>query len=423
MTKKIKQKIADYGFDDYKIIEIRANEYQLYLLKNGIESKRTVENHYYEITVYADHKSGKERLRGGYRFVYKPATDLTHFLEQAKIACTLVKNRHYSLVDSTRASDVQVFDPRLSKPEEVGEQLADMIRKNSRDDDVYLSSAELYLTQSDVMLMTSTGIEESKRKGYIEVEITLIGHNTKEEQELNFQIERRNIDDLAIERRLSKYKEYTRDMLNVQVPKSGTAAVAFPATDIYDLFSPLIYHSSGQAKDRTISRFTLNERIVEQADNWLTMKSSGILPYGIYTDPFDDDGIPGQEHTIIDHGVFKKYWTTKRFADYLGVAPTGGFKNLIIAPRIEKAFDSDDYYSIIQFSDLSPDPITGDIVAEIRFGYHVLNGKKTPIKGGSVGGNIFDALKHLHFTDDTVFEGQYSGPKSLILRDLSVSGQ
>ena len=139
--------------------------------------------------------------------------------------------------------------------------------------------------------------------------------------------------------------------------------------------------------------------------------------------PFDDDGIPGQEHTIIDQGVFNKYWTTKRFADYLGVAPTGGFKNLVITPGIEKAFDSDDYYDIIQFSDLSPDPITGDLVAEIRFGYHISNGKKTPVKGGSVGGNVFDALKRLHSTDDNIFEGQYLGPKTLVLKDLSISGQ
>ncbi len=423
MIKEIKQSINGYGFDDYKIIEVHSDEYQLYLLKNGIESKRTVQTHYYEITVYANHKSGKDRLRGEYTFVFKPAADLQQLLEQAKIACTLVKNRHYSLVDSTRAADVQVFDPRLSKPKEVGEQLVDIIRKNSSDKHVYLSSAELYLTKSDVILMTSTGIEASKRKGFIEIDITLIGHQAKEEQELNFQIERRNIDDLSIERRLTEYKKYTRDILDVKIPKSGNATVAFPATDIYELLSPLIFHSSGRAKDRAISRFTLNDRIVDEADNSLTMQSSGLLPYGIYTDPFDDDGIPGQEHTIIDQGVFNKYWTTKRFADYLGVEPTGDFKNLVIKPTIKSAFDSGDYYDIVQFSDLSPDPITGDLVAEIRFGYHVLNGKKTPIKGGSVGGNIFDALKHIHFTNDDVFEGQYLGPKNIILKDLSISGQ
>ncbi|MCK4941101.1 hypothetical protein KAS45_03325 [candidate division WOR-3 bacterium] len=423
MIKKIKQKIDEYGFDDHKIIEVHSNENQLYLLKNGVESKRTVESHYYEITVYADHKSGSDKLRGEYTFVYKPTTDLKHFLEQAKLACTLVKNRYYSLLDSTRVSDVQVFDPRLSKPEEIGERLADTICKNSNDSHVYLSSAELYLTKSEVTLITSTGIEACKKKGFIEIDITLIGHKAKEEQELNFQIERRSIDDLCLERRLREYNEYTRDMLNVQVPKSGTATVAFPATDIYELLSPIIFHSSGRAKDRAISRFTLNEKIIDEATNSLTMRSSGILPYGIYTDPFDDDGIPGQEHTIIDAGVFSKYCTTKRFADYLGVEPTGDFKNLVIAPIIKSAFDPNDYYEIIQFSDLSPDPITGDLVAEIRFGYHVLNGKKTPIKGGSVGGNIFDALKHIHFTNDSVFEGQYLGPKSIVLKELSISGQ
>jgi predicted Zn-dependent protease len=153
------------------------------------------------------------------------------------------------------------------------------------------------------------------------------------------------------------------------------------------------------------------------------MKSSGLLPYGLYSDPFDNEGLPGQEHTIIDQGLFKKYWTTKRYADYLKVEPTGAFKNLVIEPDTKMEFDEDDYFEIIQFSDLSPDPVTGDFVAEIRFGYRVKNGRRTPIKGGSAGGNIFTALKSSCFTGKDIFEGNYLGPKALVLKDLSISGQ
>ncbi|KPK63835.1 hypothetical protein AMJ83_05125 [candidate division WOR_3 bacterium SM23_42] len=423
MIQEIKTRILDFGFDDYKIIEVNSKEHQLYLLKDCVEARRTVESHYYEITVYADHRKDGEKLRGEYTFVFKPSDDLSFYLEQAKSACIMIENRYYGLMESTSISTVEVLDPKLSDPGQIGGQLAETLYNSSKGKHVYLSSSEIYLTKSEVTLTTSTGIEVSKVKGLIEIDVTLISSQANREQELNFQIEARSIDGLRLAQRLSEYKEYARDMLNVQLPKNGKAAVAFRSTDIYDLMDPVIFHSSGRAKDQAISRFQLDESIVEKSVNTFILKSSGILPYGIYSDPFDDDGIPGQEHTIIDHGVFKKYWTTKRYADYLGVEPTGGFKNLVIEPVTNSTFDSQDYYDIVQFSDLTPDPVTGDFVAEIRFGYHVKKGKKTPVKGGSISGNLLEAMQRAYFTNDRVFDGRYLGPKSIVLEDLSVSGQ
>ena len=262
MIQKIKTKIHDYGFDDYKIIEVNSNEHQLYLLKDCVEARRTVESHYYEITVFADHTENGRKFRGDYTFVFKPSNDLRFYLEQAKSACTMIKNRYYHLVRSTSISPVEVMDSRLSDPKKTGDQLVETIYKNSKGNHVYLSSAEIYLSKSDVTLTTSTGVDVNKVKGFIEIDLTLIGRQAKHEQELNFQLEGRSMDGLHVAQRLSEYKEYTRDMLNVQLPKNGKTSVAFRATDIYDLMDPVVFHSSGQAKDKAISRFVLDENIV-----------------------------------------------------------------------------------------------------------------------------------------------------------------
>jgi len=423
MMKNLADKIAAHGFADFKVIEVKSNENQLYLLKDRIESKRTIESQYYDITVYADHKSNDEMLRGEYNFIYKPSTDLKFYLEQAKFACSLIKNRYYGLVRTANFSKVELLDPRLENAEAIGIDLTDTIYQSVRDANVRLSSAEIYLKRSEVTLMTSTGIELSKLKDLIEVEITLIGKKGKKEQEMNFHLKRRRIEDLRLQDRIEEHMRHTVNMLNVKVPSSGKADVVFNASDVYGLMSPIIFHSSGKAKDQGMSRFSPNDRIVGQSKNDFTLKTSGIIPFGLYSDPFDDDGIPGQEHTIIDHGIFKKHWTTKRYADYLGVEPTGAFKNLIIEPPPNSVFANDNYYEIVQFSDLSPDPITGDLVAEIRFGYRVQKNKKTPVKGGSVGCNIFEALQNAYFSSDNTFEGHYLGPKTVVLKDLSISGQ
>jgi predicted Zn-dependent protease len=420
---RITEEIKNYGFDDYKTIEINSREHQIYLLRKKTESRRTVETHYYEITVYKKHTAGARKLQGEYTFVYKPGTNLKAYLEQAKLACTMIKNRHYALVETTNITDVEVLDPKLSDPLKTGEELSAIIQESSKGAHVRLSSAELFLRRSVVTLQTSTGIEVSKEKGLIEVEVSLLGRKGKEEQELNFHLQRRSVAHLRLEERLREYCEHTCNMLKVQVPRNGKATVVFLAQDIPNLLTPIVFHSSGQAKDKGISRFTLGEKISQNGGNTFTLKSSGLLPYGLYTEPFDDDGMPGQEHTIIEQGIFKKYWATKRYADYLGVEPTGSFKNVVLEPVINNDCDYDDYYEIVQFSDFSPDPVTGDFVAEIRFGYHIKNGKKIPIKGGSAGGNVFQSLSDLNFSKDNVFEGNYLGPRIFALRNLSISGQ
>ncbi|UCF70382.1 MAG: hypothetical protein JSW49_09325 [candidate division WOR-3 bacterium] len=420
---KIIDRIGRHGFDDYKIREVRSTEYQLYLLKDAIESRRTVESNHFQITVYVNHRVGGKKLRGEYTFEYKPGADLDYYLEQAKSACSVIKNRHYDLAKSSDSSVVQTLDPRLNDPFKLGGQLTETIYRNTKGSNVYLSSAEIYLTKSEIVLRTSTGIEKSKVKGLVEIEVTFISKNRKVEQELNFGIRRRSVEDLRLEQRLTEYKEHSINMLEVQIPKSGRANIAINASDTYKLLSPLIFHSSGQAKDQGISRFVLNGRIVEDAANDFSLKTSGILPFGLYSEPFDGDGIACNEYTLIDKGVFRQYWTTKRYADYLGVKPTGEFKNLIVEPVRSSTIDIDSCYEIIQFSDLSPDPVTGDIVAEIRFGYATIDGRKTPIKGGSVSGNIFQNLKRISFASEDVFEGNYAGPKFLVLKDMSISGQ
>ncbi len=421
--KTIVAQIQNSGFDDYKIIEIESREHQLYLLRDGLEAKRDVASHYYEITVYQNHTGADGDLQGEFTFVYKPGTDLQNYLKQAAIACNMIRNRHYSLINTTVPAQVRVLDPAFSEPEATGDALVEKIYGHSKTRNVHLTSAELYLKRSVVTLSTSTGVEVKKEKGLIELEASLLGRQGDQEQEMNFHIQRRSVDDLRLEERLAEYGMHTRDMLRTEVPQSGKATVVFPVTDLFVLLQPIIFHSSGRAKDKMMSRFKLRERLVDAEANGFTLKSSGLLPYGLYSDPFDDDGIPGQEHTIIDRGVFNKYWTTKRYADYLGVEPTGAFKNAVVEPFIKDPFDTSEYYEIVQFSDLSPDPITGDFVAEIRFGYHVRGSKKTAIKGGSVSGNVFEAVKNLYFSEEKAFEGSYLGPKILALKDLTISGR
>jgi len=426
MLTKIKDRIAAHGFYDFQISRVTKKEHQLYLIRNGVESEREVDSHYYEVTVYLDQKTEAGVFRGAYTFFIKPGEDIDRYLTDARVGAALVKNRPYGLTGPKPFPAVEMLDPRLRSADVQAGALADMIMSHATADRVYLSSAEIYLSSAEIELSTSTGIAARKEKGRIEVDMTLLSRSGKEDAEMHFNLERRNFDHLRLIENIERHQDYARDMLTVKIPRNHQATVVFGSDMIYSLFFPIIFHGSARIKDQGISKFEIGAPIISgppQGDVF-TVLSSGVIPYGLRSDNFDEEGLPGQEHTVIENGIFRKYMASKQYADYLGLEPTGTFKNMIVKPvgALRPNAEIDDYYEIVKFSELFPDPITGDFVSEIRFGYHHQGGVKTPIKGGSVSGNIFQSLSDMAFSRTEVFTGDYIGPENVLIRNLSVAG-
>jgi predicted Zn-dependent protease len=426
LLNRIKDRIAVLGFNDYQISRVKKRERQLYLLRGGMESEREVESHFYEVTVYVDHQGANGRSRGSYAFCIKPGEDIDRYLANARTGAALVKNRFYKLPGPAPFPSVDTLDSRLRSPREQAGILAEMIMSRAESKGVILSSAEIFLTTSEIELFTSAGIEAQKEKGLIEVDLTLLSRDADQEAEMHFNLVRRNLDHLRLLETIERHQDFARDVLKVKLPPSRRADVMFDSTMINNLLFPVIMHGSARIKDQGISRLVVGTPVTSEPPKGdaLTIISSGILPFGLYSDNFDDEGIPGQEHAVIENGIFRKYMASKQYADYLGLEPTGSFKNMILKPAgsSRPAREIDDYIEIVQFSDLSPDPITGDFVAEIRFGYHHHQGNKTPIKGGSISGNVFQALSDLALSRSEIFSGDYLGPDKVIVRNLSMAG-
>jgi predicted Zn-dependent protease len=426
MLTKLKDRIVAHGFNDFQISRVNKREHQLYLIRGGVESEREVDSHFYEVTVYLDQRSGAVTCRGAYTFFIKPGEDIDHYLTDAHAGAGLVKNRSYGLAGPAPFPAVEMLDPRLRSAREQSGNLADTIISRAAGDRVHLSSAEIYLSTAEIELSTSTGISARKEKGRIEVDLTLLSHSGANDAEMHFNLVRRNFDHLRLVENIERHQEYARDMLRVKIPQNRRATVVFDANVIYSLFYPVIFHGSARIKDQGISKFEIGAPPVSgpTSGDIFSVISSGVIPYGLRSDNFDEEGIPGQEHTVIENGIFRKYMAGKQYADYLGMETTGTFKNLIVKPSSvsNPGLDTDDYYEIIQFSDLYPDPVTGDFVSEIRFGYHHRAGEKIPVKGGSVGGNVFSSLSEMIFSRTEAFVGDYRGPENVAIRNLAVAG-
>ncbi len=141
----------------------------------------------------------------------------------------------------------------------------------------------------------------------------------------------------------------------------------------------------------------------------LTIWANRCIPFGIYSNRFDDEGVPAQRVELIHNNELVTFSASQRYADYLGLPATGAFGGVEVpAGGTEaSALLEEPYIEIIQFSWFNPDTITGDFATEIRFGYLVENGVRKPFRGGQLIGNFMDALADVRWSAETGMFGNY----------------
>ena len=66
---------------------------------------------------------------------------------------------------------------------------------------------------------------------------------------------------------------------------------------------------------------------------------------------------------------------------------------------------------------------SGDFGMEIRLGYEIGKGGRRAISGGSVTGNLFDALANARFSADSQGFAQFAGPAAIRFESLQVAGE
>jgi predicted Zn-dependent protease len=137
----------------------------------------------------------------------------------------------------------------------------------------------------------------------------------------------------------------------------------------------------------------------------------------------DEDGTPLKPVELFRNGVFTNWLATARYAQYLGVPVTGNLGNIQVMPGAtrEEHLRGNNYFEIVSFSWFNPDPFSGDFSAEIRLGYHWVNGRKTAVRGGMFTGNIFTAICNARLSKEVMQSGVYYGPRAVMFRNATIA--
>jgi PmbA protein len=299
---------------------------------------------------------------------------------------------------------------------------------------VRLTAAECFGEVQTTHLVNSRGIDAEQESTEVNLEIVLHARKGEQEAEIFDEITRRRISDLDLETVIEARVQMTLDTLEAQPPNSwqGPVVLRNEALTIFlagDQFNGSVIQTraSAASKYSGFSAWEIGKSVFQgevQGDP-LTVWANRELPFGVISNRFDGEGQAAQRVQLIRENELTAFVAGQRYADYLKIPATGGFGNIEIAAGTTPASDllSEPYVEVVQFSWFNPDTITGDFATEIRFGYVVQDGKRTPFKGGQLIGNYMDALANVRWSSETGFFGGYLGPHTARFDRLKIAGE
>jgi predicted Zn-dependent protease len=401
-----------------------------------MESQRLVDQESYRVEVFRETSGpdGKTCMGAG-EITLLPDGDVQAGIDKASLVSGLVYNPMYSLPAPAPLPDVHLLDEELKK-DSLGrlKQVTDeMLAAASKHGEVRLTSAEGFAGLNTIHHVNSRGVDAEQEMTSVNIEFVLQSKQGDHEVETFREFGRRRAADLNIEAEVERNARFTLDLMQAGPPPNWQGAVVlrdnalmiFVAGD--DLTAGLLQSKgSASAKYAQVSNWEIGQSVFrgDVTGDPLTVWANRRIPYGIASNRFDVEGLPAQRVEFIRDNLLVNFVASQRYADYLGLPPTGEFGGLELpAGRWESdALLEEPYVEIALFSWFNPSSITGDFACEIRLGYLVEKGVRKPFRGGQLIGNYLDALADVRWGADTGFFGHYLGPAIARFGNLKIAG-
>jgi predicted Zn-dependent protease len=409
---------------------------QVYAVPRQTEAQRAAGVEQYKIDVLLPTKGpdGGEAVGTG-NVSLLPGGDIESAIEKAILTARLVANPVHSIPAPAPIPDVPLVDVDLYRDAQtITRGVMERIQAStSEHPDVQLTGAECFGEIHTTHLINSRGIDAEQEETRINIEFVLKSQRGDRDVETFTEIRRRRVGDLEIEAEIEQRTQQTLDQFEAVSPPAWQGPVVlqnnvlatFVAGDNLQggVMSTL---SSAEAKYGKYTAWEIGKSVFrgDVKGDPLTVWANRCIPFGVYSNRFDNEGLPAQRVELIRDNELVAFSASQRYADYLNVPATGAFGGVELpSGKIEaSALLEEPYVEIIQFSWFLPDQITGDFASEIRFGYLVENGIRKPFRGGQLVGNYLDALADVRWSAETGMFGNYIGPRTARFNDLKISG-
>ncbi|MDE7326999.1 MAG: hypothetical protein K2N63_12135 [Lachnospiraceae bacterium] len=423
MVDRILSALGKCGIEDYQIVMTDEESAELFFIKKELDMQRLKEVRTANVSIFRVFEEGDQRFRGVASLQVQESLtqpEMEKMFADAYYAAGFVKNKYYDLYKGKAAGMPESEEPFGDKSlAEIAQGFAQALFAEDRYEEVFINSAEIFARRSTVHILNSHGVDVSYKKSRVQGEFVvqcIDGQDVETYQDFSYN--GWNTD--ALREKTRDAIELTRARAKAKTaPAAGEYRLILSGGYVNELLSYYVTRANSSVIYQKYSSFTVGcdvqgEEVEKDRIN-LTMKANV---------PFSDEGIPMEDRELIKDGKLQMIHGGNRFAQYLGIEPTGGYNGYKVdAGNISlEQMKKQPYLEVVNFSDFQMNGFTGHFGGEIRLAFLYDGTTVTPVTGGSVNGNIFEAQKSFVFSKEMQVEKDFEGPKAVAMDGVCVAG-
>lgn len=421
MINKIIDILNSEGIEKFLINKTEKSSSELFFIKKSLDVRRTKKVTDYNVTVYRDIEKEGTKLRGSAAVsIFPTMTDeeINNTLKNAFFAAQFAANPFYELVkgDGTAAVDSSVA-PRSS--DDAVKAMAKALYSVDTDNEAFINSAEFFAVNESVRIVNSDGVDVSFNKFDLNGEF-VTQCKTEEDVELHYSFDYDKVDEKSIADKAAEGIKAAKDRsVAKRCLKSGSYDVILSGEELETVLTYYTDKANSAYIYPKYSDYSVGKEIQGKE-----VKGESINITCIATEPYSVEGIKMTDLKLVENGVLKAIQGNSRFAQYLGIEPTGMYKKIKLEAGTKslEEMKKKPYLQVEKFSDFQMDMFTGHFGGEIRLAYLFDGEKITKVTGGSVNGIITEAHKNLVFSTEKYSDSSYEGPLAVRIENVAVAG-
>lgn len=424
MIGKILQALQALNIDTYSIRQTETQTAEAFFLRKHLDLKRRTSLMDYEVTVYRPFEKNGVKMLGSSPIPVYPGMEegeLREDLRSAYHAASFVCNPYYTLVSGQKEPPIPSKSGFAGQPLEASlKVMAQALFAGDDSDTVFINSAEIFAARKAHRILNSAGVDVS----YETYEVTgeyVVQCLEPNDVETYHRFSYREPDAQALTEDVAQALRQTKDRAAASAPpKAGEYTVILSAEHMRELLSYYLDRANSSMIYQKYSGYAVGQAI--QGEN---IQGDAVTIRLKAVEPYSEEGVPMQDRVLMEDGVLRTIHGGNRFAQYLGIEPTGQYRCISVPTGHTPLarMQAEPYLHIVSFSDFQMDSMSGHFGGEIRLAYLYDGQTVTPVTGGSVNGSLLEAQGHMVFSQERYQSGNYEGPFAVAIRGVRVAGQ
>ncbi|MCR4911375.1 MAG: hypothetical protein K5925_02490 [Bacilli bacterium] len=418
MMKRIEKILKNKELDGYVIRESKKEIYQLYFVKDKVETARSGKFVDTFVTIYVKHD---EKLGDATFQIYQSSTEneISQAIDNARNNALSVFNPPYDLVKK----ETFAGENEEKSLKNMADEIANAIFSTKANAGAKLNATEIFVNKIETHIINSNGLD--KKSYAYKCMIETIPTFDKENESVEIYAQ-------------TNFSEYTKEDISNYIAQKLFEVEARAKAEKIELPEKMDVTLRGEEIENILQEYiqqlnyfnlAMHSNAINVGDNLqngngdkitLTMKNK-IVGCADSAD-FDSDGSSFKEKVIIENGVAKDQFGGNRFAQYVNKENTGALPlcEINCGDLTKNELENATYLECLQFSGIQCDFLNDYLGGEVRLAILHKDGKQIPVCGFSISGKLSELMGEVKLSKGREKLPGYSGPAFIYLKDLQV---